>query len=97
MTAFRKRRAHALGITVALSAMAMQATAQERTTAFQGARILPVAAAPIDDGVLIVTAGKIQLVGQCVAKLLHRLRAVAGDDRAVHGDRFTGPYGAVRA
>ncbi|MBL8863098.1 MAG: amidohydrolase family protein [Planctomycetes bacterium] len=39
------------------------ALAQERPLAFAGARILPIARAPIDDGVLVVHAGKIVAVG----------------------------------
>jgi imidazolonepropionase-like amidohydrolase len=38
--------------------------AQTTTTAFVGARVIPIRGAPIEDGVLIVESGKIQAVGR---------------------------------
>lgn len=39
------------------------ATAQEKVTVLRGARVLPVAAAPIDDGIVVMANGKIVAVG----------------------------------
>ncbi|HUH13834.1 MAG TPA: amidohydrolase family protein [Longimicrobiales bacterium] len=43
--------------------LAAPAAAQERPQAFTGARILPIAGAPIDNGVLVVQRGRITAVG----------------------------------
>ncbi len=43
--------------------LAVGAGAQEKPTAFVGARILPIAGAPIEDGVLVVHQGKVLAVG----------------------------------
>ena len=40
-----------------------QTIAQEKLTAFVGARILPVAAAPIEDGVILVQHGRVSAIG----------------------------------
>ena len=45
------------------------AVAQESVTVFRGAKIYPVAGDPIDDGVLIVAGGKVQLVAGADASL----------------------------
>jgi len=56
--------APALALAIALAALGnLEAGAQERPQAFVGARILPIAGAPIDDGVLIVHRGKIVAIG----------------------------------
>jgi imidazolonepropionase-like amidohydrolase len=47
----------------ALLLLAAPAPAQDAPIAFAGARVHPVSSAPIDDGVLIVRAGKIEAVG----------------------------------
>lgn len=49
-----------------LACMGLGATlgAQTTTTAFVGARVIPIRGAPIEDGVLIVESGKIQAVGR---------------------------------
>ncbi|MBP8299026.1 MAG: hypothetical protein KA020_01575, partial [Planctomycetes bacterium] len=39
------------------------AAAQEKTTAYRGARILPAGAPPIEQGVLVIAGGKILAVG----------------------------------
>jgi hypothetical protein len=41
--------------------------------------------------------GKAELIGQGGAELTRCFWAVACDDRAVYGDRLTGPPGAMRA
>ena len=46
-----------------LLGLAVGICAQEKPTAFTGARILPIAGAPIEDGVLLVQNGKIVAVG----------------------------------
>jgi imidazolonepropionase-like amidohydrolase len=47
----------------ALVALSLPAIAQEKAHAFVGARLLPITAAPIDDGVLIVRGGRIESIG----------------------------------
>lgn len=46
-----------------VSAAATLASAQERPVAFVGGRILSIASAPVDDGVLIARGGRIEAVG----------------------------------
>jgi imidazolonepropionase-like amidohydrolase len=53
----------ALALLAALAAVPTAATAQERALAFRGAHIIPIAGAPIDDGVLVVQHGRIVAVG----------------------------------
>jgi imidazolonepropionase-like amidohydrolase len=62
-------RRHAVPIGAALLAVALAglqappARAQERPLAFTGARLVPIAAPPIDDGVLVVHRGRIVAAG----------------------------------
>ncbi len=53
----------AAGILLALGAAGSRGAAQSRPIAFTGARIFPIAGAPIDDGVLVVRDGRIAAVG----------------------------------
>jgi imidazolonepropionase-like amidohydrolase len=48
---------------IPLAAMAAPAAAQQRPVAFRGAHIIPIAGAPIEDGVLVVSNGRITAVG----------------------------------
>lgn len=48
---------------VASLVLAASAIAQERPVVFVGARILPIASAPIEDGTLVVRGGKIESIG----------------------------------
>ncbi len=47
----------------ALLALSVPAAAQELPHAFVGARVLPIAGAPIDDGIVVVQFGRIRAVG----------------------------------
>ncbi len=44
-------------------ALAASASAQDKPVAFVGARVLPIASAPIEDGTLVVRGGKIEAIG----------------------------------
>lgn len=50
-------------------ALSVPARAQEKTTAFTGARIHPVSSATIENGVLIIAGGKIQTVGDASTEI----------------------------
>ena len=56
-------RARKLFALPAMAAAALSAAAQAETTAFTGATILPVSSPAIEDGVLVVTDGRIAAVG----------------------------------
>ncbi|HXE57400.1 MAG TPA: amidohydrolase family protein [Gemmatimonadales bacterium] len=56
-------RALAIAIAAASMAATTGASAQERPLVFRGARIIPIAGAPIERGVLVVQGGKIVAVG----------------------------------
>jgi imidazolonepropionase-like amidohydrolase len=58
----KRSRTFALGVALIL-AMPRPASAQEQPVAFRGAHIIPIAGAPIDDGVLVVQHGRILAVG----------------------------------
>jgi imidazolonepropionase-like amidohydrolase len=49
---------------LACASMAAELCAQSQTTAFVGARVLPIQGAPIEDGILIVEDGRIKAVGK---------------------------------
>lgn len=61
----RARHAYVAVLATALLAtlLAAPARSQERPLAFRGAHIIPIAGAPIDDGVLVVQNGRIAAVG----------------------------------
>jgi imidazolonepropionase-like amidohydrolase len=48
---------------LALLLLAAPGAAQQKITAYRGARILPVGSAPIDQGVLVIAQGKVQAMG----------------------------------
>ncbi|MCC7011002.1 MAG: amidohydrolase family protein [Planctomycetes bacterium] len=50
-------------LVVALSLSTPTSKAQDKPLAFVGARVLPIASAPIEDGVLVVQRGRIEAVG----------------------------------
>lgn len=52
-----------IAATLALVCASTAVPAQERPRAFAGARLIPIAGAPVDDGVLVVRGGKIVAVG----------------------------------
>lgn len=53
-----------LTLFAATALLATLAAAEARTVVFRGARVLPVAGAPIDDGVVVVEDGRIEAVGR---------------------------------
>jgi imidazolonepropionase-like amidohydrolase len=58
----KRRKTFALGVALIL-AMPRPASAQEQPVAFRGAHIIPIAGAPIEDGVLVVQHGQDPAVG----------------------------------
>ncbi len=50
-------------ITISCLALVTPTTAQQQVTVLNGARILPVTGKPIENGIVVMFGGKIQLVG----------------------------------